>query len=620
MRQYYKFSILLISLLVLCSCKSKDEINEAVQQESKSKTLILTPFSDLNQGDTEINSHSNEWQKSILTMDYRSYVQVGAAVTGTDSPAYARIIKLADGSYILLDQTSADSNGNGSDVNWATSPDMKEWVGKGCLFKHYAVTNGLGNQDQRYYTNGFGKVLKNGDVLIFASYRNVKSYGTYSCRYDHGIEMIRSTDNGKTWSAPQEIHHGPNWEAMMLEQSSGELQCYFSESRPWISGSHSGTSMVKSDDGGKTWLPSVNNVDPYRVIRHTWYSKVQDKTLFTDQMPALIILNGSHQVAGAFESCYVYDDTGKHFKIAFAWSPEDGNWNYLRGDEGDGSNFNVSTAQVGPADRAIDLWAGAGPDLEQFPSGETLVSYTTTSPGLNMRIGDSEARNFKDPFNSIPNCSGSWGAMCMVGSHQVCAAMRNSKNSKNVTVTMVNWALNHRIVASKHQVVVDGDNKEWTKTDDALFVGSKCQAQATLRCSADATNVYFLIESLDDNLSKDDYVQLFVAPSDQKNLNSKTYRLKVGPNGVRNQGNYAGGWQENDFGAKVIASYDASLSDSSDQDNGWLTEIEIPRSSLNIVGGKLLVNFSLFDMEGGEDAIVTTGSTNPQDWITISGL
>lgn len=618
MKKKYLF-ILFLSFSLISSCESDETGDTSNNGGEQSKTLRITPFGELNQGVSEINSHADEWERSILTMNYRSLFQAGSGITGTDSPNYARIIKLADGSYILLNQDDFDVHGNGANIYWATSPDMKNWTSKGTLFKSSEVVNGLGNIDTKLYSNGFGKVLKNGDVFLFASYRCKSTYGNYNCRYDHGIELIKSSDNGKTWTEPQVIHRGPNWEAMILELPSGELHCYLSESRPWISGSHSGTSMVKSTDRGKTWLPSANNADPYRIVRHTWYSEEQNRTFFTDQMPSIIQLNNSNQLAGAFESCYEYNNTGKHFKIAFAWSPEDGNWEHLQGDEGNGSDFEVTTAQVGPKDRALDLWRGVGPDLKQFPSGETLVSYTTTSPQLFIRIGDSEARQWGEPFVSLPG-KGSWGAMTIESNHEIIAVMRNSQDSKNITVGMAKWALNHRIKASSHNIILDGNNDDWSNEDEALFVGSKCQAQATLRCSADANNVYFLIECLDENVSKDDYVQLFIAPADQNVLNAKSVRVKVGPYGIKNQGVYGGDWVEKDLGVEASVSFDATLSSASDTDNGWLTEIAIPRSSLNIVEGKILVNFALFDMEGGEDALVPTGNKDPQKWIFVSGL
>ena len=526
-------------------------------------------------------------------------------------------MKLADGSYIL---TAHDyySGGNGSTVYWATSQDLVNWTPQGKLFASRSVVNARGQEATRLYTNGFGKVLSNGDVLMFASFRTTGTYSFWKWRDEQGIEMRRSTDNGKTWSEPYEVYRGPNWEAIMLEDSDGELELYFSESRPWISGSHSGTSMVRSTDGGRTWLPGLGK-EPYRVIRHTWYDAHQERWLFTDQMPGLIILNDSKCKAGVFESAHDYPVGGSvNFCISFAWSPEDGNWHYIDGEEKDGTGLDVKTSEVGPVDRKIDVWNGAAPSLIQFPSGETVVSYGKDSYQW-LRVGDSQARNFGDAGKYLP-AKGSWSSILLDGPHELITHMRNSTDSKNVGVTLCKLALNHRIAASSHKVVIDGDNSDWVNADDALFAGSKCQAQATLRCAADADNIYFLVECRDENVSKDDYVQVFIAPSDAAKLNAQTLRVKVGLNGLRNQGVYAGNWIEKDLGANAVVRYDATLSDASDVDNGWLAEISVPRSSVKVVDGKVKVNLALFDMEGGEDAIVSTGEKNPQKWITVTGL
>lgn len=607
----------LLAAVSLASCKAEGPDDGGKQIPSESTKLTLTPFEKLNASADAVNSHKDDWAQSVLTLNYRSIVNVGASVLGTSSPSYSRIVKLADGSYILTAHDSY-SGGNGSTVYWATSQDLVHWTPQGKLFASRSVVNARGQEATRLYTNGFGKMLSNGDVLMFASFRTTGTYSFWKWRDDQGIEMRRSTDNGKTWSEPYEVYRGPNWEAIMLEDGDGELELYFSESRPWISGSHSGTSMVRSTDGGRTWLPGLGK-EPYRVIRHTWYDAHQDKWLFTDQMPGLIILNDSKCKAGVFESAHDYPVGGSvNFCISFAWSPEDGNWNYIEGEEKDGTGLDVKTAKVGPVDRKIDVWNGSAPSLLQFPSGETVVSYGQDWYQW-LRIGDSRARNFGDAGKYLP-AKGSWSSILLDGTHELITHMRNSTDGKNVGVILCKLALNHRIAASSHKVVIDGGNSDWVNADDALFAGSKCQAQATLRCAADADNIYFLVECRDDNVSKDDYVQLFIAPSDAAKLNAQTLRVKVGLNGLRNQGVYAGNWIEKDFGANAVVRYDATLSDASDVDNGWLAEICVPRSSVKVVDGKVKVNLALFDMEGGEDAIVSTGEKNPQKWITVTGL
>lgn len=79
-------------------------------------------------------------------------------------------------------------------------------------------------------------------------------------RKDAGIELRRSTDNGVTWSEPVKIYQGVNWEPFLLELPTGELHCYFTDSsRTGLEGhdTDTGTAMVVSADGGKTWSPDL---------------------------------------------------------------------------------------------------------------------------------------------------------------------------------------------------------------------------------------------------------------------------------------------------------------------------------------------------------------------------
>ena len=255
----------------------------------------------------------------------------------------------------------------------------------------------------------------------------------------------------------------------------------------------------------------------------------------------------------------------------------------------------------------------------QFPSGETLVSYGLSSH-LNMRLGDAEARTFGEPFVALPG-RGSWGCMELNGSHEVIAAMRNSEKSGDITIALARFELNHRITATRRTVNIDGDNAEWAATDDALFVGEKSQAQATLRCSCNDRNVYFLVEVLDEAISRDDYVNILLSPANEGDkLTSAARRIKVSHSGLKSTDVYAGGWRETDMGVTVQAAYDGTISDNSDTDNGYLVEVAVPRSQLDLASGEILVNLVLFDSQGGEDAISPTSSRSIAGWVPVAGL
>lgn len=606
-----KTTITKITLTALCfaipACADTDDAPGPNRGAAAgSQTLNLTPIGNLNRGPADINSHADVTERSSLQMNFRSYTELDKTATGADWPNYARIRKLRDGSYLLLFQQATASNPNGFDTYYATSPDLTRWTPQGFLFERYAITNSRGNSDKRVFTNANAIVLSNGDLAVFASYRANMSVRYEDCQYDHGIVMKRSTDNGRSWSEPQEIYHGLNWEPHMIQLPSGELQCYFSESRQWISGGHSGTAMIVSRDNGASWSPGLNQT-PYRVIRQHWVNSDKNATYYTDQMPVVIRLNGSDKLAAVLESAVSCVNENTSYRISFAYSDDEGQWTHLEGD------------QTGPAERQSNLFDGAAPFLVQFPSGETVVSYGLSSH-LNMRLGDAAARDFGEPFVALPG-RGSWGCMELNGGHELIAAMRNSQDPNNVNISLARFQLNHRIAATRRSAAIDGDNAEWTDTDEALFAGSKSQAQATLRCSCDEQNIYFLIEVLDQAISRDDYVNILLSPANDDNrLTSEARRIKVSHTGLKSTDVYAGGWRETEMGVRVQAACDGTVSDNSDTDHGYLVEVAVPRSQLNIVSGEILVNLVLFDSQGGEDAICPTSSRSIAGWIPIAGL
>ena len=76
-----------------------------------------------------------------------------------------------------------------------------------------------------------------------------------------------------------------------------------------------------------------------------------------------------------------------------------------------------------------------------------------------------------------------------------------------------------------------------------------------------------------------------------------------------------------DFGVVAKAAYDGTIGDNSDKDNGYLVEVKVPRSAVEITNGRLLVNFALFDSTGAfEDAVSGTAATDTKKWVAIKCL
>lgn len=585
------FTLLAMVSLLSVSCK-KGTTSEKDNGPEKLKlqTLMITPIQDLNQGTAVINSHAASTARSSLKMNYRSYVSLGQSSLGVTAPNYPRVKKLANGSYIMFYHNNQVS----ASVRYATSPDLVTWTPQGDIYQNYNIIDQDGQANQRRFANGDALVLANGDILVVASFRANSGYRQKPL--DAGIALRRSTDNGVTWSAPIEIYQGVNWEPYLLQLPSGEIHCYFTDAaRTGVVGTDTGTAMVESGDNGNTWSPTFGS-DPYYVLR-TQYTH-NGVTFFNNQMPSVIKLNNRNELAAAMEA-----NTGNGYYISLAYSGTDGEWTHL----------NVN--QEGPADRNDMAFQGAAPYIRQFPSGETVLSYNRSS-AFQMRMGDTSARNFGAEY--APLTGGYWGSLELENSHQIIGAFPNPSSG---VIKLAKFILNHRIQAAPQTIQVDGNSSEWANTGEALFVGDRSQAQATLRVAQNSDSVYFLLEVLDERIAAEDFATLLtMQPTSNDMLTNGARRFIVSHDGLRSTNGYNGGWVAGNPQANIRATYEGTISQHSDTDEGYVVEMAIPRSRLTIVSGKLLVNFSITDNESGEDAIFNTTSTSTAKWIEVSGL
>ena len=111
-------------------------------------------------------------------------------------------------------------------------------------------------------------------------------------------------------------------------------------------------------------------------------------------------------------------------------------------------------------------------------------------------------------------------------------------------------------------------------------------------------------------------------PADGANkLGGKSRRIRYGLSGIKNTDQYAGSWTKYSFGADGKVAYAGTIDNNKDEDKGFIIEISIPKSSVEIIDGKVLVNFGYYDaLSNAEDSIADTGSNSTANWLTIKGL
>ena len=600
---------------LLTSCKPKDQgADSGVPDESGD---VIHAIDQLNQAEPVINDHADDWNQSRLEPNFRQYVEVTEAKLRIKGANYPRIKKISDDRYILFYQDGQTAK----DIYYSVSSDLKEWSLGVKLFKSHNITVN-GSNDTMCYSSCDATVLANGDIMAIASFRSGRNFRVTN--EFNGLAMRISSDEGKTWGEEQIIYKGSNWEPQILQLPSGEIQVYFTHGGPKIQPQmeagiptkdmvpSSGTAIIRSYDNGKTWDPYVME-PPYAAHRVSQqYTHTENGIkVFTDQMPCAILLNNSNTIAMAAESKFLQGSEEIYY-ITMAYN--DDNW-----------AVGLGIDEEGPVDKQNNMFKGAAPYLRQFPSGETILSNNRSSK-FQIRLGDSQARNFGDPINPLAG-TGYWGSLELIQSHIVVGTMPYARKVSNVQqnrIMISQNVLNHRIDVPTAKMKADGNNKDWAKATDALFVGSDSQAQTSVRPAKDDKNLYFLVETLDTYLSEGDTVDLYLGDSASNELNNNTLRLTVGPNGLVAAARFDG----TDFAAidtkdiQAAVTLQGTIGNDEDEDTGYMVELSIPRSLVTVSNNKLLCHIVLKNQDKGgsviEDAMSGIRWNVPSEWMSLN--
>lgn len=553
---------------------------------------------ELNKQVEAVDSHAGEEASSVLEMDFSAYMLIDSATLGVHNPVYSRIKKLKNGGYLLLYQDGRIAD----NIYYALSKNLKNWSQGRMLFEAKPIETALG-EDMRKFSSADAAVLSNGDIVSVVSFRAANGYKTLAAA--NGIMLRRSKDNGISWGPEQVIYVGTNWEPYILELPTGELQCYFTDTDPIYR--NSGTSMVVSSDDGETWTPSGQG-NSYKVIRQYKYIN-NGKRIYTDQMPCIRVLNDGKTLVGFMEARLELDGppvdkTAKYdSKYMMSLVYANNNWTTLRGDE------------VGPTDRQSNLFIGAGGYLSQFRSGETVISCNINRK-FSMKLGDSKARifnqsswstNWMQPFPE----SGYWGSTELDDAHFIIGTMHTQKG-----IMIGRFFLNHRIDAAKQPIKVDGFNADW-RPMDALFIGSESETQASFRAAVDDENLYLLVERLDRDLEIGDEVDLYIHNNHGNTLNENSMKITIGPKGIVGYAKWVGSdWQKADGSSLLVANKVAGVVGDAKTDTGYLSEIQIPFSAINVKSNYLRFNAVLRDGDM-RDGFTFALLEKPQSWMLI---
>lgn len=450
------------------------------------------------------------------------------------------------------------------------------------------------------------------------------------------VAMLSSIDNGKTWS--------PNVE--------GTEENYNSNVRNPYSAYRIVQQTVKRLNGGDE---AVNYNKLYywsdaakKWQKHLGIKKDESTTIkMTDQMPVAIELNNKNKIVMAMESKFITngeevedinikdDDyikshtTKSIHKISLASSEKKNAivngqeigkyWIDLNDDQSSKeykteeevyAGEGLGLTQEGPKNKQSNIYTGAAPYIAQFPSGETVLSYLENDSGDEfygntvLRLGNIEGQFKNNISNSLEG--GIWNSVSLISSHCMAVTVANtSKENKTTTIIINPMYLNHTITASYLSNAESDSENIWNNNTDALFIGSKSQAQMTMRVAYDSNNVYFLVDRLDNSPTDEETSELYINTNKE---NDMYYKVVLDKNGAQ-QFKLVKSNSEENIGTDKIKSK-VYVNNTNNENKGYKYFISIPRSSLEGSEDYINVNAILNNKDEESEEVVSDTFSN----------
>lgn len=413
----------------------------------------------------------------------RIYWDINSKATLFPSGNYARIIQLQGGRLMAVAEAGGGISVAYSE-NGGTTWSSPELIMRSASLVPYAVPDVI--------------QLKDGTIVVGF---NPRPSAPYSDDRKFGIRVTRSTDNGKTWSAPIFVYDAQStfsdgcWEPCFLELPSGELQCYFANENNFQSSNEQEISMCRSFDGGLSWDAPVRIC--YRAGTR-------------DGMPVPILTENDEIVV-------IIEDNGhpnrNSFRATTVRTPLSENWSQWV----DGGS---SRREMIFADESEKAFISAAPYLRKLGRNETVASWQGDRGDrqgkgesffdMFVAVGDADARNFRavsQPFGLSLSQHGLWNSVSALDDGTVFALSSigdaTHGNAINVMKGYAMKGFSANFGTPEIDASFSGEN--WTvKNAQQIFMGSTAtRNRATMDFLYDNENLYFYARVVDRTIYTD---------------------------------------------------------------------------------------------------------------------
>jgi len=338
--------------------------------------------------------------------------------------------------------------------------------------------------------------LSDGTILIGINPRPTQPY---SVERRFGIRVIRSTDNGTTWSDPYFVFDAQHtfidgcWEPALLELPSGEVQLYFANENEYTTNNDQNISMCRSFDKGLTWSAPI-------TICYRKGSR--------DGMPVPILLKDQSEIV------VIIEDNGwpgrGDFTATTVRNTLEDNWTkgYVNATSTNRSMIFETTPQA-------DI-VSAAPYIRTLPWGETVASYQSNEKRISnnleyfdvhVLVGDERARNFKaksTPFSLGNDKHSIWNSVSVIDTGIVVLLGSIGMPNRANDIMMIKGYPIRQAKASYGTITVDGiktsDEKWTTPSTSQLFMGHTLKNKVTVDFLYDNNYLYLTSRIVDRNI------------------------------------------------------------------------------------------------------------------------
>ena len=413
----------------------------------------------------------------------RIYWDVNSQREVFPSGAYARIAQLQDGRLMAV------TEGGGGVLMSFSSDNGSQWSAPELLIR---------GTDR--VPIAVPDLVQLADGTIIVGY-NPRPARPYSEERKFGIRVLRSTDNGKSWSEPIFVFDAQHtfgdgcWEPSFLELPSGELHLYFANENPFTASDEQEISVCRSFDMGETWSAP---------------ERVSFRAGSRDGMPSAIITDAGEIVVSV-------EDNGHpgypNFRVTTMRCKLEDNWKEWV----DASSPNRNMIFANEADKK---YISAAPYIRKLKNGETIASWqgnygdrssVTDLEYMDMfvAVGDKDARNFKaisQPFAMPLSHHGFWNSLSVAGDGTVFAISSLGEAHKGSAVNIMKGYAMSGFEAGYGTPEIDGSfvGETWTAKNAAqVFMGVKTRNRATMDFLYDNDNLYFFGRVIDRTIFTD---------------------------------------------------------------------------------------------------------------------